>query len=125
MENDIYEGRIMSSIYAYDDFKTQNWKIETYNIASNYVDLYIGFTDDAPIIEFDNLQFGFTISKGEENVKIKNYPENGIIYVNTDQPFLEVERINLEPNTIYSLYIWAENASIKIENNFEFVTPPV
>ena len=39
----------MSKIIATDHFETQNWEVTFEDLATNYADLFIGFTDDAPV----------------------------------------------------------------------------
>ena len=41
----------MSKIIATDHFETQNWEVTFEDLVPNYADLFIGFTDDAPVVE--------------------------------------------------------------------------
>ena len=40
----------MSKIIATDHFETQNWEVTFEDLAPTYADLFIGFTDDAPVV---------------------------------------------------------------------------
>lgn len=113
----------MSKIIATDNFKTKNWQVEFEDLAATFADLMIGFTDQAPVIQFDNLKFSFKLTENGKTVSGKSYPPAGVKYVQTDQPYLAVERLKLKPETDYVLDLWAENAGEQFEKQFEFSTP--
>ena len=113
----------MSKIIATDHFETQNWKVSFEDLAPNYTDLFIGFTDDAPVVEFKDLKFKYEL-KQDGNIKQYGvFPPPGVRYVSTDQPYIAVERLNLEPETEYELYLWAENDRKSFEKTVTFTTP--
>jgi hypothetical protein len=113
----------MSKIIATDNFETSNWGVKFENLASNYADLFIGFTDNAPIIEFDNLKFKFELSQGNDIVLSKTYPPSNIKYIRSDQEYLVVQRLNLKVESEYKLYLWAENGGNSFETTINFTTP--
>jgi hypothetical protein len=113
----------MSKIFATDDFQTQNWTITIEDLQSNYTDLFIGFTDESPVVEFKNLQFKYELKHNNEIQQQGSYPPPNVKYLNSDQVYLVVERLNLTPETTYELYLWAENAGQSFEKTFEFTTP--
>ena len=113
----------MSKIIATDNFKTKNWSIQYEDLSSHYADLQIGFTEDAPIVEFTNLQFGFTLTSNGEIVDEQSYPPKNVKYIRSDQKYLINHRLKFKPDTYYSLFLWAENASIRIEHTELFKTP--
>jgi len=113
----------MSKIIAKDHLKTQNWEVTFEDLAPNYADLFIGFTDDAPIIEFTDLKFKYEL-KQDGNIKQYGvFPPPNTKYVRTDQDYLVVERLKLDMETDYELYLWAENNKTSIEKTVTFTTP--
>lgn len=113
----------MSRLIAKDDFNTQNWTIAIEDLQSNYADLFIGFTNEPLVIEFQNLQFKYELKKDGEIQQQGSYPPPNVRYINSDQTYLVVERLNLTPETTYELYLWAENGGQSFEKTFEFTTP--
>jgi len=113
----------MSKIFATDNFQTQNWIITIQDLESNYADLFIGFTDESPVIEFQNLQFKYKLKQNGEVQQQGSYPPPNTEYLNSDQDYLVVERLNLTQETTYELYLWAENGGQSFEKTFEFITP--
>jgi hypothetical protein len=113
----------MSKIFATDDFQTQNWTITIEDLQSNYADLFIGFTDESPVVEFKNLQFKYELKHNNEIQQQGSYPPPNVKYLNSDQTYIVVERLNLTPETTYELYLWAENGGQSFEKTFEFITP--
>jgi hypothetical protein len=114
----------MSKIIATDHFETQNWEVNLDNLGANYADLIIGFIDEAPVIEFKNLQFKYELRQGENIKQYGIYPPPGVRYMRTDQKYLVVERLkNLKPDLTYKLYLWAENDGKSFESTTEFIAP--
>ena len=113
----------MNKIIATDNFKTQNWILDTSGIGLHYNDLFIGFTDEAPIVEFKNLNFGYELRQNENIKSYGVYPPANTKYVRSDQEYLVSVRIETQPNETYELFLWAENDSIKIEKTFELNIP--
>jgi len=113
----------MSKIIATDHFETQNWEVTFEDLAPNYADLHIGFTDEAPVVEFKDLKFKYEL-KQDGNIKQYGvFPPPNVRYVRSDQPYLVVERLNLDIETKYELYLWAENNKEAFETTVTFTTP--
>ena len=113
----------MSKIIATDHFETQNWEVTFEELAPNYADLFIGFTDDTPVVKFKNLKFKYEL-KQDGNIKQYGvFPPPGVKYVRTDQPYIVAERLNLQTETEYELYLWAENDGKPFETTVSFTTP--
>ena len=113
----------MGKLYATDNFKTGNWSLDTSEIGPATNDLFITFTEEAPVITFKDLKFGYEL---KQNGNIKQYgafPPPGVKYVRTDQPYIVVERLNLVLETDYELYLWAENGGESFETTVNFTTP--
>jgi hypothetical protein len=113
----------MSKILATDHFETQNWEITFENLAPNYADLFIGFTDDAPVIEFKDLKFKYELKQDGNIKEYGEYPPPNVKYVRSDQKYLVVKRLKLTPETEYELYLWAKNDKDVFETTVEFITP--
>ena len=113
----------MSKIIATDHFETQNWEVTFEDLAPNYTDLFIGFTDDAPVIEFKNLRFKYELKQDGSIKQYGVFPPPGVRYVRSDQPYLVVERLKLDMETEYELYLWAENGGVSFEKTVSFNTP--
>ena len=113
----------MNKIYAIDNFKTQNWELDTNELGAFYNDLHIGFTDKAPIISFNNLQFGFELKQNKVIKQSGVYPPTGVKYVQTDQKYLVTVRLETLPTETYELFLWAENAETRIEKTFTLEIP--
>ena len=113
----------MSKIIATDHFETQNWEVTFDDLAPTYADLFIGFTDDAPVVEFKDLKFKYEL-KQDSNIKQYGvFPPPGVKYVRTDQPYVVVKRLKLDLETDYELYLWAENGGESFETTVSFTTP--
>jgi hypothetical protein len=113
----------MSRILATDHFETSNWEVIFDNLQPSCADLFIGFTDESPVVEFKNLQFKYELKHNNEILQQGSYPPPNTKYLNSDQVYLVVERLNLTPETTYELYLWAENDGKAFEKTFEFITP--
>lgn len=113
----------MSKIIATDHFETSNWEVTFEDLAPNYADLFIGFTDDAPVVEFDNLKFKYELRQGENVKQYGLYPPPNTRYIRTDQEYVVVERLSFRPDQEYELYLWAENAGKSFEKTVSFTTP--
>jgi len=114
---------MMGKLYAIDNFKTGNWSLDTSEIEPTSNDLFITFTEEAPVITFKDLKFGYEL-KQDGNIKQYGvYPPPGIRYKRSDQEYLEVIRLKLETEESYSLFLWAENDGQRFEKEFDFETP--
>ena len=113
----------MSKIIATDHLETQNWEVTFDNLAPTYADLLIGFTDKSPVIEFKNLRFKYELRQNFDVKQSGVFPPSGIKYVNTDQSYIVAERLNMEMETEYELYLWAENNGQSFEKTVSFTTP--
>lgn len=109
----------MSSIIATDDLKTLDWEVQIIDLDPTYADLYIGFTNEEPVVSFNDLQFKYELRQGENIKQYGVYPPPGVRYIRSDQAYLVVERLHLKPENTYELYLWAQNAG----KGFEIITP--
>jgi len=113
----------MSKIIATDHLETSNWEVIFEELQPNYADLFIGFTDDAPVVEFKDLKFKYELRQNDNIKKYGVFPPPNTRYVRTDQSYIVVERLNLKAETEYELYLWAENNGETFETTVAFTTP--
>ena len=113
----------MSKIYATDHLKTQNWEVTFDDLAPTFADLHIGFTDEAPVVEFKDLKFKYELKQNGNIKQYGVYPPAGVKYVRSDQLYIVVERLKLEMETEYELYLWAENNKQAFDTTVTFTTP--
>lgn len=114
----------MSKISAIAHLKTKNWEVNIADLTAFSSSLHIGFTDEAPVIQFQNLQFKYELRQGENIKQYGIFPPPGVRYVRTDQTYLVVEQLkNLKPDETYVLYLWATNGGKSFETNTIFVVP--
>lgn len=113
----------MSRIYATDNFKTGSWSLSFDDLSPYYADLMIGFTNDSPVIEFNDLKFGYELRQGENIKKYGSFPPSNVRYVRSDQQYIVTERLVFESEKTYTLWLWCENDGKRFEKEFEFTTP--
>ena len=113
----------MGKLYATDNFKTGTWSLDASSIGSQGNDLFITFTEEAPIITFKNLKFGYELRQNGNIMQYGVYPPPGIKYRRSDQEYLISVRLELEIDESYSLFLWAENDKQKIQKEFDIKSP--
>ena len=116
-----------SYIIATDDLRTGTWNIRTENLKAYSSQIKIGFTGEPPVVEFDNLSFGYEF-RGPDSTIIQqgSYPPAGTKYVNTESDeaqWIECVKIVHSPEQTYTLHMWCVNGGSRFEKDFTF-TPP-
>jgi hypothetical protein len=116
----------MSTIQSINNLINQSWEISESNISYDFVNLYIGFTDGNPVVEFNNLSFSYELIRLTHPTTLiqkETYPKNNIVYVSTDEEFLVTEYLPVQPNVQYSLNLKSTNNEKFSETEFIFITP--
>jgi hypothetical protein len=113
----------MSKIIAINHLDKENWEVNFENLQQHYVDLFIGFDDNTSVVQFKDLKIKYELKQNKIIKQSNIYPPSGVKYICTDQTFLVVERLNLEKETEYELYLWAENNNKSFETTIKFTTP--
>jgi hypothetical protein len=113
----------MSKIIATDHLETLNWEVTFEDLQSNYADLFIRFTDEAPIVEFKDLKFKYELKQSGNIKQYGVFPPPGVRYIRSDQDYLVAERLDLKAETEYELYLWVENDGKSFERTIIFTTP--
>lgn len=83
----------------------------------------IGFSCDQLPVTFDNLSFGFTISKDGATLADKSYPREGVRYVSTDQQYISNDRVDLAADDEVTLEVWMVNAGARFEATTLLIVP--
>lgn len=79
---------------------------------------------DKKEIIFDNLNFGFQLYEGQNKLAEDNFPKEGFTYYSTDQEVLEISFVvDLLPDITYTLVLWCNNGSNKIQATFPVIRP--
>jgi hypothetical protein len=116
-----------SYIIATDDMRTGTWNIRTENLKPFESQLKIGFTGEPPVVEFDNLSFGYELRDSSSSmISQGSYPPEGTEYVNTEadeSQWMECIKILTNPETDYVLHMWCVNGGNRFEKDFSFTTP--
>jgi len=115
----------MGKLYATDNFNTGNWSLDISEIGSTSNDLFITFTEEAPVIEFKDLKFGYELRQDGNIKQYGMYPPPGVRYKRSDQKYLEIIRLNTQAGNSYSVFLWAENNGARFEKEFEITTPDI
>ena len=53
----------------------------------------------------------------------ENFPQGPILYRSSSEPYLSVSALSLEPQTSYTVSVWAENSGERSTFEYEFSTP--
>jgi hypothetical protein len=115
-----------SIIIATDHFETDKngWDVDVTHLGPGTTDLVIGFTDDAPVMEFNDLHFKYELRQGTSIKQYGTYPPPGVRYIRSDQKYIVNERLlNLKPDETYELYLYAHNDGKTFENTVSFISP--
>jgi hypothetical protein len=89
-----------------------------------WLDAFIGFTSNGDVTVFDNLAFGYTLARDGETIHEATYPPEGTTYLQTDQPYLVVDRVlGLQPDDELTLTLTASNAGVTYEDTESFTVP--
>jgi len=113
----------MGKLYATDNFRTGNWSLDISEIGPTSNDLFITFTEEAPVITFKDLKFGYELKQDDKIKQYGVYPPAGVRYNRSNQKYLISVRLELETEELYSLFLWAENGGQRFEKEFNFETP--
>lgn len=90
-----------------------------------YFDLYFSFLNNGSTsVVFNNLSFGYSLYEKERLIQSSRYPPANVRYVNSDQDFIESDRIyDLDPDLDYTLDIWVSHAGKMFNQTFEINMP--
>jgi hypothetical protein len=112
------------NILAKLDFFKGKWVFVKDVASFDSADLEIGFClNDGPVDKFVNLEFGFSVSDKNGFQFSESFPPEGTVYIATDQTYLSVSRIPLEPAKKFFLSVWASNDGQTFSDETIFETP--
>lgn len=109
------------------DLNTNLWSYDVSDIDgySESIDFYFSFkSDEDSYVEFDNLRFGYFITLDNNQIVNEEYPKGNVSYINSDQEYLEVSRVDgFRQNRTYQIEFWVENSGNRFFESAEFSIP--
>ena len=109
------------SVYAKYNVVDKSWDFSV--VMEPYAsELEIGFEGAGYPLFFNDLSFGFRLEVNG-NEYAKNYPEQGIEYLSTDQTYLSSDFFEANPGETVTLNVWANHAKSFSEDEIQFVVP--
>jgi hypothetical protein len=105
------------------NLSTGEWSMPVAEPEPFYSTVEIGFVSGNDTTEFDNLKFGFVSKVDGKKSLTKEYPEEGISYISTDQEYISADMIKAAPDSVIFINVWAENAGERYEGSFDVVVP--
>lgn len=113
----------MGKAIIINNLENQSWDVTYQEVAPTYVDISFKFIDPIPGAKFKNLKFKYELKQGDNIKQYGVYPPAGVRYLQSDQQSLVSERLTLQPDTTYDLYLWSENDNIQSETTSTFSSP--
>jgi len=106
----------MNKIIAVADFNRLKWQIDYDNINSFKSDLYFSFVTGKSITKFKDLKFGYELKKNDKIEQYNIFPPYNIKYLEMKRDYLVIERLKIQPDTDYKLYLWAEDGGKSVKD---------
>lgn len=107
------------------DLRNKTWTLDTTSIQKRDLSLELSFFTNGNIVEFKDLSFGVVISRGDTIGLEEDFPKNGMVYLATDQEWLEIVRIFVDKeDQDYELKLWARNDGEYFEQTFTIYSEP-
>jgi hypothetical protein len=87
--------------------------------------VYFGFCNNEKTpVTFDNLGFGYSLFLMEEKISEKSFPPEGIVYVYSDQEYIECFSFqDIAPEKEYFIKVWCRNSEEEWEESYAFSMP--
>jgi hypothetical protein len=115
---------MISEIKLIFDMDNRTWVANGSITSPVFIDVQVGFESAVKPTTFNNLSFGVTLTRLDENIREShNFPKPGIVYVSTDQDWIEQIRFECVHNTGYTLSVWCKENDVLSENSWTFKTP--
>lgn len=105
------------------DVNNNSFDIDNENIASNYIQINIGFVDNKKMpVFFNNLRYGFKLFNNQNIITDFSYPLQDMVLLSTDQEYINNVLVNgLFPDINYLLNIWVENNGVLLETSIDII----
>lgn len=117
----------MSLIRVTADLNYNRWIVSDFIEDPHQMYLQIGFTslvNNGKRTEFHNLKFGFFLKDDTgKTVQQQSYPPAGMLYISSDQDFLEQIELNTIVDRKYQIHIWAEDAGVFYDHTVNLTIP--
>lgn len=104
----------MNNIKAIYDFSSNQWQIDADAFTGSWAEVQIIFKSVNPMTVLpQDFKFGFTVTKDQDLLISKQYPENIGKFEAADSYPLAIESIYFVPEHKYKIYVWLKsNAQI-------------
>jgi len=113
----------MSEITAIYDIDNETWQVSESEISSFFCDVSITFLREVTKGGFIGLDYGYILFKGAEIAQENTILLSQLRIVTREKLTVSQEKLLLEPDTEYTLKLWAAFNGIKKEYDFSFKTP--
>lgn len=113
----------MSTINVLYSAVTESFDFQKIDLSPYYVDIYAGIKKHLDVIPFSGLSFGYELHSDGQLVASRTWPDPGVTYIRTDQEIIDGERVDLNPNTEYTLKVWFINWGQYYEGTDTFTSP--
>jgi hypothetical protein len=113
----------MSKLLVKYNSTTKEFTLEVEDLSPYYTDIFIGIFADTGLVQFTDFSFGYTLEGSAPETFSKSWPDQGVEYIQTDQPFLESSRIYWGPGNSVQLTVWFNNNGIIGEKTWTIQVP--
>lgn len=72
---------------------------------------------------YDSLSFGYQLKSNGIVVNEITKPDPNVTYISSDNGFIDIQLLELDPETDHELTFWCEESGIRSEETFTFTTP--
>ncbi len=72
---------------------------------------------------YDNLSFGYQLKSNGDVVNEITKPDPNVIYISSDQEFIDIQLLELTPESDHELTFWCEEGGKRSEETLTFTTP--
>lgn len=99
--------------------------INALDLLPNYADIVMGveIPSGQKVNNFDKLSFGYTIYRSREVLSTRQWPADFSKYVQSDQVFLETDRVHWQPQWPLRIEAWFRESGRMYTGFLEFTVP--
>lgn len=93
------------------------------SIDPRYCDMVACLDTTGETLEFSNLSYGITIKNGETVLGEKTFPKEGVSILRSDQPCLDLYRVQWEADMVVDIDVWMEQTAGRVEGSHQLTVP--